>query len=665
MRACLRHPVVCVFLWLGTLPVRAEPPSPHEEAEASRCEALAGGSEVSHRVEARVEGDVVHLRVTRTFHNPEPSYVELAEGLELPRGGTVHGLALESGGQWTEGVLLGAEEAARRYEGLRGRGPAAPRPVVLLSHGGSMMGWLQLWNVPPRASVTVRYAVRAWLTYGGGRRSFAYPRPSCEGQVQPVLTVAAPFAGAQVRVQPEAESLEASWETRPFAGVEARAGQLAVGVHRLEFVQVRAAPRLSEVPDRARVVFVVDASHSMGVGGILRQLAFAEAYLQRLPDASAEVVVFRRSAERLFGRWVRAPDWKAALAEVPAARLAPGNGSHMDEGVRVAQQVLEEGRGPARVLVLTDGQLRDSYRTVAAMPVTLAPEAAVHLVRLPHASGWAPMRLLAEGSPVEDSCGAVFTLPSSGTLGAKDLEALVRPVRLEKVRLVDERGELVHDFENLEEGEGLEALLLHTEVPPSRRVLQGLRWQCLYSQPVEVDAALSADLGRSAWGSHHELPEEVIQQLAARGDWVSSERSLLALPMGAGPSTAGTVALEEGIEGGVIGGVVSGTIGCPMASTDWRRESVQKKEEIVRLLQPGLSGCVQAGNGQGLRITVETTGTEIVDVTVTGAVSPEQESCAREVAWSLRLGELFDDGKHLSHEVKPFGSAVPGAQRAE
>jgi hypothetical protein len=658
MHACVWLRGVFAFLLLAALPVWAEPD----------CEALGEGSEVSHRVEARVEGELVHFQVSRTFHNPEPSYVELGEMLTLPWQGTVHSLALESQGQWTEGMLLGAEEAEQRYARLKGPGTAVPRPVALLSHGDSGWAWLRLWNVPPRASVTVRYAIRARLGYSEGRRILDYPRPACASAV-PVLTVVPPFPGAQVRVEPGHESLLASWETRPFAGIEALAGQLAVGPRRLDFVQLRAAPRLSEVPARARVVFVVDASYSMGVAGILRQLAFAESYLQRLPDASAEVVMFRRSAERLFGRFVPASDWKAALAEVAAARLAPGNGSHLDEGVRLAQRVLEEGRGPARVLVLTDGQLRYDYAPVKGTPGTSAPEAAVHLVRLEHA-GWARMSTNTLLSPVQDSCGVVFTPAAGKPVEDRELEALVRPVRLEQVRLVDERGELVHDFDTLEEGEGLETLLVHTEAPPSRLVLKGQRWQCLYSQPVEAEAALSADLGRNAWslassGESDALPEDVIQQLAARGDWVSSSRSFLAAPAGVGPSRAGTVALDDGIEGGVVGGVVGGIIGCPLAAHDWEGALARKKAELVRLLLPGLSGCVREGNGQGLRLAVETTGTEVVDVTVTGAVSPEQESCAREVAWSLRLGELFEDGRHLHHEVKPFSSAVPGTQRAE
>jgi hypothetical protein len=168
MHACVWLRGVFAFLLLAALPVWAD---------SADCEALGAGSEVSHRVEARVEGALVHFQVTRTFHNPEPSHVELGELLALPSGGTVHGLALESQGQWTQGVLLGAEEAEQRYERLRGRGAAVPRPVALLSSAGSETAWLRLWNVPPRASVTVRYAVRARLVYGEGRRSFAYPGP--------------------------------------------------------------------------------------------------------------------------------------------------------------------------------------------------------------------------------------------------------------------------------------------------------------------------------------------------------------------------------------------------------------------------------------------------------------------------------------------------------
>ncbi|HEX5752787.1 MAG TPA: VIT domain-containing protein [Archangium sp.] len=123
------------------------------------------GHEVEHRVEARPEGDGVRFTVHRTFHNPRPRHTELEALLVLPRGGTVHGLALESQGQWTEGLLLEASQAERRYEALRRKGSAAPRAIALLSSEAGATVRLRLWNLPPRASVTVRYEVRARLAY--------------------------------------------------------------------------------------------------------------------------------------------------------------------------------------------------------------------------------------------------------------------------------------------------------------------------------------------------------------------------------------------------------------------------------------------------------------------------------------------------------------------
>ncbi|WP_309891905.1 VWA domain-containing protein [Archangium sp.] len=612
--------------------------------------ALAEGDEVEHRVEGRVEGEHALLTVYRTLRNPAARYVEQRHGFMLPPGGTVHGFALQAQGQWTEGLLLANSESERRYEALRRRGTAAPRTLARLSGYGSGVE-LRLWNVPPRSSVTVRYDVRIRIRHAKGRSAFSYPLPwDDEAGPKPALTVAPPHPEADLRIEPGSalgqKLLEVSWKPRPLDGIDARAGLAPWDTGTLGFLQVRAG-RLSEAPTRARVVFVVDASHSVGAHGVTQQLTRAGDYLQLLPDAVAEVILFRRSAERLFGRLIPASEWKAALAALPAARLETGNGSHLDEGLRLAQQVLAEGTGPARVLALTDGKLRRAFEPVPAAPSTSAPDTAVHLLMVGGRGSYVPPHEKLSERLVREACGGIQRSYE------QDLEPLVRPVRWEQVHVEDDQGTKLEELGALGEGDGFQTWLPSPETPLRALVLRGTRWGCPASLPVAIDAALSADVGRTAYNWRVEPPpSEAIDLLAKSGDWVSPERSFLAVPPGAGPSSARTRALPDGVEGGVVGGVSGGVISCPLAGPRQREDAPKYGEELTRLLQPALSACSREAGGASLQVRVETTGHEVVDVEVEGAASENQAACVREASWALRLPSLFDDGFPGTYTVR-------------
>jgi VWA domain-containing protein/vault protein inter-alpha-trypsin-like protein len=661
----MRHLSRPLPLWALLLLVWGPGTAVAEEPSACEEDILAGqerGHEVEHRVEARPEGDLVHFTVHRTFHNPRPRYTELEAHLALPREGTVHGLALESQGQWTEGLLLGASQAERRYQALRRKGTATPRAIALLSAEGAGAR-LTLWNLPPRGSVTVRYEVRARLVYAHGWSLFAYPLPECEQAPQPALTVAPPSPGADVHIEqrdhsPWRPELEASWKAGSSKDLDARAGLAPWGAGTLGFLQVR-VKRLSEVPARARVVFVVDASHSVGPQGISHQLALAGEYLQWLPDATAEVVVFRRSAERLFGRLIPASEWKTALASLPAARLAPGNGSHLDEGLKLAQRVLAEGSGPARVLALTDGLLRQAFEPVPPAPTTSAPDAAVHLRMLSLRTGQATPHEQLSGPLVRESCGT--QLPSH----ASSMEPLVRPMRWDQVHLQDGQGARLKDLPALQEGDGFQLWLPSPRTPLNQLVMHGQRWGCAVSTPVELDASLSADLGRNAWSTlraepwagdkkEEELPPtQAVELLAKKGDWVSDTRSFLVVPSGAGPSTARTHALPDGVSAGVAGGIVGGTIHCPLASPYPCEVPPEHQEELEQRLRSAFSTCLGDGDNPSLQVRLEATGDEIVDVQVTGAASEAQAACVRETTWALRLPAFCGDGSTKTYTLSP------------
>ncbi|OJH40067.1 hypothetical protein BON30_13455 [Cystobacter ferrugineus] len=611
----------------------------------------AGWNEVTHRVEARISGEVVDLTVLRTFHNPSRHFLEQEEFLELPRGGSVNGFAFEAQGRWTDGVLLDAKQARDRYKALRHEGPAAPLPVAWLSGSGGWM-MLRMLNVPPRGSVTVRYTLRTRLGYAEGRRTFSYPLSINEDAPRPSLTVVPPHTGSTPRIVQAKGALEVSWAPERPTRVEARAGQVALGSGALGFIQIQAPPRLSPVPVRARVVFVVDASHSVGPEGITQQLAVASAYLQQLPDATAEVVVFRRAAERLFGRFIPASDWKDTLAAVPPARLAPGNGSHLDEGLRLAQRVLATGDGPARVLALSDGHVRQAYEAVPPAPVTSASDAAVHLLLLDDILSPTFPSMTLTKPPVRGACGEWKLLPREGPPSSKELESLVRPVRWDNLRLENAQGHPMRDVPTLSEGQGHDVWMWLPETTPLPLTLRGEAWRCPVSVRVDVDPALSADLGRHSYATLPPAPppgaddgpvEKARRRLATAGDWVSEDRSFLALPPGAGPSSARKLAMEDPIEeGGMGSGVISGLLCCETGSLEMPMPGVDPREldaELERLLRAAITACPRGS--KPLQVQVESTRDEIIDVRVVGAASPGEEACVREAAWALRLGVSF------------------------
>jgi len=102
------------------------------------------------------------------------------------------------------------------------------------------------------------------------------------------------------------------------------------------------------MPKQAQVVFVVDASYSVGETMLAAELDIIRAYVAHLPDAQVEVVVYRRTAERLFGKMLAARDVGAALAN---AKIALGNGSALDAGARLAAGILAHRTGPRRVVL--------------------------------------------------------------------------------------------------------------------------------------------------------------------------------------------------------------------------------------------------------------------------------------------------------------------------
>ncbi|HWU91255.1 MAG TPA: hypothetical protein VN253_28505, partial [Kofleriaceae bacterium] len=439
----------------------------------------------------------------------------------------------------------------------------------------------------------------------------------------------------------------------PIATWAGRLGRVvASGAHAFSRLELDAAPRLSDLPKQAQVVFVVDASHS-AAPLLDAQLAILRAYLAHVPDAELEVIAVRRAAKRVFGRFVPARDAARLLDDaVRAGALAPGNGSALDEGAKLAAQVLAGRPGPHRVLLATDELLRPSLTDAAALAslAALAPSAVVHVV-VP--AGVAPSAAPATAAPVRPSLArddaaplsllatahhGIFArvdgLPSRAPDLAPVVLELVRPTRIDHLAA---SAHLTVD-DTLPEGEGLRIFESDrtAATAPASMTLTGALW----SDPIRLDLSATAPFSTAAaafvFGAdlHGELSEPELKTLAYAARAVSPVTSYLAIEPGVRPSKIGLG--RDGTGWGTIGTGRYGTIGhgygagTPMSPD---LQSLIPTAPCLRKHPPSGAWSIQ--------LAVETTKDEIVDVSVRRGAGP-LAACLTETVWSLRLDDRFD-----------------------
>ncbi|HWN67767.1 MAG TPA: proprotein convertase P-domain-containing protein, partial [Haliangium sp.] len=415
-------------------------------------------------------------------------------------------------------------------------------------------------------------------------------------------------------------------------------------------LEVDAAPQLRPVPRAPAVVFAIDASHSVEQAGIDAQLTLARAYLRHVPDARADVVLYRRRAERLVGRLVAPAELDAAIEQARArGRLAPGNGSALDAGMALAAETLRGQRGPGRVVVTTDGRLRTAFANglalthVRALPAgtvvhvvipSLDPEEKIDehrsddhaLAPIARAGGGVLIQLAgAVGRPAEALAGAVL--------------GLVRPIRVDHFAIQGlpagaTLDETAGDTEGaLAEGAGRRYFVSLDKkgAPVDQVVLTGEIWAQPFRRVVRVSPAFSRVAAAFVFGEdrHGELSREEMLTLAFFGRAVSPVTSYLAIEPGVRPSTIGIHGRGAGTGSGY--GIGSGRGGMRAGRTP---------PDLARLLAPAAGECLRkhARAGERVALRVETTSHEIVDVLIVSG-PPAAAQCVAEAAWALRLPE--------------------------
>lgn len=435
-------------------------------------------------------------------------------------------------------------------------------------------------------------------------------------------------------------------EPAPIATLAARLGRVVASERRgFTRLEIDAAPQLSALPRRASVVFVLDVSRSVGPEQVDAQLRIVRAYLSHVPDAAAELVVFDRFARRAFGEFVTAKDVEPALARARAAGMfVGGNGSALEEGLRLAATALHGRGGPTRIVALTDAHLRTRFRNELADPgLARAPRATITHLAIPVFDDEAYIRRddAHALAPIAASHrGVLFTVsaPEDDKSLPKAALGLVRPVAIDHfaVRGVDlsSARELP---EALREGAGYRAMLA-VEDPTRSVVITGKIWATPLRRVIRHEPGFDAATAAFVFSEdeHGDLTKEEMLRVAFAGRAVSPVTSYLATEPGVRPSTEGLLGEEVGAAFGLGGlGLVGrggggGGTGSSLPS-------------LADLLDPAVDRCVAAHRpaaGWRVELELETTRAEIVDVEVKQARGGAGiANCLEEATWALALPE--------------------------
>jgi hypothetical protein len=431
--------------------------------------------------------------------------------------------------------------------------------------------------------------------------------------------------------------------------LDGRLGRLVVsakkGFLRLD---VDAAPLLRPLPKDLSVVFVLDASHSAGPDSIDAQLAVARAYLGHVPDAHFEVVATRRHAERLAGAFADAAKAGDLIAAWKAAgKLAPGNGSALDEGLAAAAAALRGRKGPMMIVALTDELLRSSFANPLALKALAGapPGTVVHIVRPFLGDEGGEISETRDDAhalaPIAAAHGGIFLrmegLPGKPSALRERVLGLVRPVRIDHFAIAGAKDAGLEDLPDMfYEGTSYRAMVDRAKPPASLR-LTGKIWAAPFERVVKEGADFTRATAGWVFSEDHydDLSHDEMLKLAFFARAVTPVTSYLAIEPGVRPSRVGIDRARSGF--GTGSGYGSGKGGLGLRGTP-------EPPDLGALMAAGVKSCAathSAAPGWKVAVGVETTYREVVDVVVRSGGPAPLAACIVEVAWAVRLTTAF------------------------
>jgi hypothetical protein len=644
---------VCALVALVTL---VSSPAAADDVSGLRSELL---EERSHDVALTMHRDHAKLVVRRTVWNGADKSDQATFFIDLPSEAVATGLrtlgSLRGKPQWFSGELMEAEAAAEKYRELTGIGGYYPKDPALLSWRSQQLLALQVFPCLGGQSKTIEYTLVIPTHYRDGAFHVEMPALGTQelsasitarsADARDKLLVGGAPAPAVLRPEP-GPPLDIALVPRslPVIGGELVATEFA-DERVLTRYAVRAAPRLSEVPRRARIVLLLDASLSTESGFVENAKRALDAYLWHFDDAEVELVVFNRKLERPFGKFLPVAE---ARRKLDALAIQRRNGSEIDRALFEADRLLarsEAGR-PRRVLLVTDGRGRAGLTPERLRAATSTSGAVVHVGILGEGE---PSLTLDDDHPwaqaLERNRGLVWRAsndPASSAKARRVFEEWVRPVRLHHFGLtvpnLDFDGDLDELPTELDEGQGVEALLVEKSSAP-RLLAEGRLWTERVSVPIERDSSRDKLWSALVFGSERldDLSEEEMMTLAMKSGAVSPVTSYLAIEPGVRPST-------EGIDWGMGFGSGRGMLGGRHAT---RAAYLRGATDHAAFLRDAIAKDWRRCGGRpgGARVDLETTLAEIVHVESVTLDDPEPllERCLREAVWDLVLPASFDE----------------------
>jgi hypothetical protein len=631
----------------------------------------SGLREHKSRIALSFAHDHVELVVQRSVFNSAEISDQATWLIDLPEGAVATALRTRSVGasspRWFQGELMEAEKAAERYRELTGIGGYYPKDPALLSWRGQSLLALQVFPCPAHAEKVVEYTLRMPTEYRDGAYHVSLPAMGTEERLAE-LHVEAKHAedrlllnGVPVRrdgniafdrrnahdlaLVPAAATLEVDLVSLPFA-------QQRV----LTRFAIRAAPRLSRVPERAYLVIAIDASRSTDnefEGAAKTAIA---AYLSNFTDAQVEFITFDRQSTRVLGRFV---DVKTARRALSSLALSRKNGSAVDLALFEADQLLASvpPGHPRRIVLVTDGLARASLTGERLRGALSQSDALVHVGLLGAAREaelsrrddhpWASA-LRARHAVVWSASAPSSVDPEPDRSTRRVFEEWARPTRIDNLGTFSDNQGVLEQLQergpatSLAEGAGVEGLYLDRRSTRNLTV-SGELWLDpvrVLAKPDEARQSLWAGL---SFGSPllHELDEAEMMPLALLGHAVSPVTSYLAIEPGVRPSTEG---LEGTAEGGGGYGSGPGMLRGASCSAGWTALPLDKQAYLENALAGEYRRCGAAAHVYALDI--ETTQDEIVRVDVSAqqtVPNPLTESCLSEAAWALALPVGFHE----------------------
>lgn len=629
--------------------------------------------ETAHRVQITLATTHATLRVQRSVWNGGPRHDQATFMIDVPEFSVATALATlgtkDGSPFWFRGELMEAEAAARKYEELTGVGGYYPKDPALLSWREQSRLALQVFPCAPSASKWIEYTLEMPMHYASGRYFMELPSAGTDelratASVHParpgdrVFVGGEPFApGALLRLDRE-EPLRIELEPRRPARFEGEFAAFEFGTERvLTRLRVAAAPHISAAPKSARVVVLLDGSHSLDAGARLAAVSATRAYLSRFPGASVEVATFDRRVTPRHGRLVPVAQ---ALRDLETLQIVPKNGSHLERALEFADALLATpgGSDAKRVLVLTDARARRALTPERLSRSLAKSRALVHV------------GIVGDGGSVDslerddEHALAAFTRPTGGLVWhagvsaetdpidrANVFESWVRPTSVDRLVIspsaedVPDSVALHHDggdealaARSLREGSSLDLLGIARAVRDEASV-RGELWTAPFEVTFKRDESSAKRWAALVFGTEvmHALSEAEMMVLARHGGAVSPVTSYLAIEPGVRPSTEG---LEHSSGFGSGYGRLSG-----MGTASRHVSKKIDLEAYLRdLVQQSLSACGAAGRNASVEI--ETTLHEIVELSPVALDGPDDAklaACVSERLWNAALPRDFTD----------------------